>query len=522
MIEINNNWIVVSSDDKSYRALESYLIFTEPPHKMKVRGREIEIPPKDIPLYYKDDDSGSIYIPVGYLLLLKDYIDINYDSGRVIDNRTKSGLYNSNEVLSNIESYRSVLDGIELRDNQIIALRKILAIKRCIIQLNTGAGKTEIMCALVKILSEVNTGLKIPTTLVMEPTARLVNDTIDRFKKYDINVVNYNENRKIIKSCVNICHPKSLGNDLDKYPNHLDDVQVLIGDECHHMRSESFRKPTYSMKNLVYCIGLSASAIEQDRVMCKKIHEFSYAEALTIGATGPLVMNVKADSMIEDGDLAEPVLVVMKNLANEPIRSSDITNWHIVSKIRLESDTRSRIICSTAEFFHYKERKCLILVRTIRWAKKILEIFHEYGLSDYVRASYGGGRFESYNGYEFIPDTDDVFDKFKRGEFTILIGTSHIYEGADVPNLDTLILAYGGKGERLQIQGIGRVLRKTKNGNKAWIIDFTDDEDVVLSSQLRRRMYRYKNIIGIKESDIYTDVNILDLDYIFNKYENKT
>ncbi len=377
------------------------------------------------------------------------------------------------------------------------------------------------MCAITKCLADVNNGI-IPTVLVMEPTVRLKSEMIERFKRYDIPVVDYSQNRKIIENYVNICHPQSLGNDLRENEELLNNIQVLFGDEGHHMKSDSWRSPTKKMKNLEYSIVVSASAIDQSRVNCTNIKEFSYSEILVMSSSGKLVYNVNADSLINRGSLAEPVLVVLRNLADEKIDNykKNFLNWHIVSKVRLQSENRTDLIVSSAEFFHNKDRKSLILVHTRDWAHRIMKKLYDLGLSDYTRCSFGGGVFEKYNGYEFVKDDSNVMDRFGSGEYSILIGTSHLYEGIDIPNLDVLILAYGGKAERLQLQGVGRVLRKTKSGNKAYIIDFTDSEDVVLSAQLKKRMDRYKNIIGIEEDDTFYDMNIEDLEFIFNKYEN--
>ena len=141
---------------------------------------------------------------------------------------------------------------------------------------------------------------------------------------------------------------------------------------------------------------------------------------------------------------------------------------------------------------------------------------YKFGLGEYTRASFGGGIFEGFNGAEIYNDNGDVFSKFGNGEYTILIGTSHLYEGVDVPNLDVIVLACGGKGERTQVQGIGRALRKTKSGKYAYIVDFTDTEDAILSRHSRMRMNRYVDIIGVPNEHIYKGISVDNLEEIFN------
>lgn len=515
MVKIYSDYIVVSKDDPSYFPLSIYLKLKTKGRKIVTKRRTIKIPSGQIELYSMYDD--MMFIPRGLYSFIEQY----FKNSQVISVERKTSISNTEKIIENINDYKEILDGITLRTEQLEAVRRALIYKRCIIQMGTGSGKSEVMCAVTKCLADVNNGI-IPTVLVMEPTVRLKMEMIERFKKYDIPVVDYSENRKIIDNYVNICHPQSLGNDLKVDENILNNVQVLFGDEGHHMKSESWRSPTKKMKNVEYSIVVSASAIDQTRINCTDIKKFTYEEILIMGSSGRLVYNVNADSLIDRGSLAEPVLIVLRNPADEKIENykKNFLNWSIVSKVRLQSENRTNLIVSTAEFFHNKNRKSLILVHTREWAHRIMIKLYDLGLSDYARCSFGGGLFEKYNGYEFVRDDSNVMDRFGSGEFSILIGTSHLYEGIDIPNLDVLILAYGGKAERLQLQGVGRVLRKTKSGNKAYIVDFTDSEDVVLSAQSNKRMQRYKDIIGINDYDIFYDMNIKDLEFIFNKYEN--
>lgn len=515
MVKIYSDYIVVSKDDPSYFPLSIYLKIHINGRSLVTKKRTIKVPAEDRELYNIYND--MMFIPRGLYGFVKGY----FKYSNIISVEKITSISNVDSVINNISEYKDILDGITLRPEQLEAVRRALKYKRCIIQMGTGSGKSEVMCAVTKCLADVNNGI-IPTVLVMEPTVRLKMEMIERFKKYDIPVVDYSQNRKIIDNYVNVCHPQSLGNDLRADESLLNNVQVLFGDEGHHMKSESWRSPTKKMKNLEYSIVVSASAIDQSRVDCVDIKKFTYGEILIMSSSGMLVYNVNADSLIDRGSLAEPVLVVLRNPADEKIENykKNFLNWHVVSKVRLQSENRTNLIVSAAEFFHNKDRKSLILVHTRDWAHRIMMKLYDLGLSDYTRCSFGGGVFEKYNGYEFVKDDSNVMDRFGSGEFSILVGTSHLYEGIDIPNLDVLILAYGGKAERLQLQGVGRVLRKTKSGNKAYIIDFTDSEDVVLSAQSKRRMNRYENIIGIGEDDIFYDMNIEDLEFIFNKYEN--
>ena len=70
------------------------------------------------------------------------------------------------------------------------------------------------------------------------------------------------------------------------------------------------------------------------------------------------------------------------------------------------------------------------------------------------------------------------------------------------------------------MQGIGRALRKTKSGKYAYLVDFTDHEDVVLSKHSKLRMTRYKELIGVPDNMTFDFVETKDLDRIFSSLED--
>ena len=483
-----------------------------------IKGRKKKLPEQVFRAYYQitEDDQNVIYIPIGLYSFIVDYITLDVE---VIDNRVvrNTKLLNTDFHIINIDEFNDILPGITLYEEQLEAIEKILESKRGIINAATGFGKTAVLCGLIKILTQIN-GV-CPTVLILEPSIKLVTDVVKVFNSYGMNAVPYSKNRKILENTVNVAHPKSLGNDLEKDQNLLDTVEVLLGDEVHHMKSDTFRTPTYNMSNLVYSVGVSASAICQEHVSNTRLNQYTYDELLTMGATGPLLMNIPADYLIQKEILAKPILLRLYNAANEEIREKYVKDWQEVSKLRLQSDMRNRLVCKSAKIFSDNKRKVLILVNTISWSRDLMKLFGMMGISDKVLASYGSGKFEVYKDGEFVSGGKDSFDKFDAGEYSIVIGTTHMYEGVDIKNLDVIILAYGGKAERLQIQGLGRALRKSKTGKYAYVVDFTDSGDNFLRNHSITRLKRYIQTIGIPSENIFDQIKVSQIQSIFDKLE---
>ena len=467
---------------------------------------------------YELGESMELIIPIGYLEFIKPFLDysdlkINYD--------ISNPLVNTPSVLKKVDN--KLLPGITLRDEQLTGIDYALRLKRTIIQMGTGGGKSEIMCAIIKVL-EKELGY-IPTTLLLEPTDKLKKEMIERFTKYNLPAIDYNEERSIKENFINIAHPTSLNNDLEKDNNILKNVLVYFSDECHHQKATSYNATAINVPNAEYMIGVSASAVGQDHVFSKDLKDYEVEELKGISMMGLVSYNVTAKELISKGKLAEPVLLVVNNLANEFIKKNKQSDWHVISKVHLRSETRTNQICKVAVNFSQRKLKTLILINNKEWAQDLAKKIDSLGFGDQCRLSFGGNTFLKYNNIEETFEKDkETFEKFHTGEVSILIGTQHLIEGIDVPSLDCVILPAIGKSERIQIQSCGRVLRLTKNGNMAYIVDFSDECDPILNYQFKTRISTYINTIGIKPENIFVinrDKIDDELSIIFNKYENE-
>ena len=188
----------------------------------------------------------------------------------------------------------------------------------------------------------------------------------------------------------------------------------------------------------------------------------------------------------------------------------------------MESPRRTELIAKIASFLANLKFKSLILVGTKVHANQILELVDKYGLGEVCRCSFGGGVYLKYDSAKKSVVSckgEDTMEGFESGKFRILIGTSHIYEGADIPNLDVIILSSVGKSLRKYIQGVGRGLRRSKTGKFAHIVDFTDHYDAVLSKHSRDRLQMFQDVIGVSSSNIYESLSFRRFKEIFCRIE---
>ncbi|WP_265328406.1 DEAD/DEAH box helicase, partial [Acinetobacter baumannii] len=86
-------------------------------------------------------------------------------------------------------------------------------------------------------------------------------------------------------------------------------------------------------------------------------------------------------------------------------------------------------------------------------------------------------------------------------DIDVLIGTTILDVGVDVPAVGLIILAGGGKAEVALRQRIGRGLRAKKFGpNVAFIVDFTDQHNSTLKSHARQRLQIIRETPGFGEN----------------------
>lgn len=490
MIQTNNKIIIDKSEEPIYSYLENNLTKFEEDHVL--------------PVYTYTED--GLEFGRGLRFLLNDYL-LN------LDDLSKDTL--KYPVSYDFSLYENLLPGYKLREDQIVAIIKSLEAKRGILQMATGSGKSLCIAGVLKYLTQVLD--YTPTSFLLEPTNYLVSEMCDRMNSYGVPAEKFSKDSDLSQQKLFISHPSGVCNVLDKNPKALQFIKILIADEAHHEHSMTWSRIYDHCSQVEISLGFSAYLVENYKIDSMSYSFLSYCEAKAISCTGPVLLNLDTSYYIRLGILATPVLVRMFNPANEPV--SNERDWQELRVTRLESAARLSLICETARTFSNKGFKTLILSNTKKFATDILSKLSLDGLSEKAVCSFGSGEYVTSDKEGSLQSSyDDSYKaKFADGNISIMICTSHMFEGADIPNLDVVILAEVGKKVRKIIQGVGRGLRKTKKGRYAYVVDFTDHEGGVLGYHSALRMQYYKSLIGIEK--IYDNLTPKNLDIVLDKLE---
>jgi len=347
--------------------------------------------------------------------------------------------------------------GIKLRPYQEQAVRKAVKAGRGIISAPPGAGKTEIALGIISSLS-------IPKTLYLVNTKELLYQTARRIKKrLDITPAIIGAGKYSLGKII-VASVASLSRHLSEMRTLLSNVELMIIDECHHTPAKTWYKvalecPAY------FRFGLSATPLLRSTVDNLKL----------VATTGGVIERLSISALAEEGYLILPhVLIIPVNsklYLPKNLPYSEVYEHGIV-----HNSVRNRIIAQVA----YKLASCglptLVLVNRIQ---------HGELLAEQLSAPFITGSLPSH-------EREDIISTFKRSTRKLLIATSVFDEGVDIPEIQAMVLAGGGKSPTKCIQRVGRGMRPSEEQKYSIVIDFIDRSSPLLykHSFLRYRLYK--------------------------------
>lgn len=357
-------------------------------------------------------------------------------------------------------------------DFQVECMSKMVKEKRGVVAVATGGGKTEIACL-------VTACLRVPT-LFLVPGKEILYQTQKRFASRfgiptsDIGIIgdgNWHPNQWITISTVASIYD-ALKAGKEKAFNLLEKIELLFIDECHHAASDSYYDVARSC-NAFFRFGLSGTPLKRT----------DGADLKLVAVTGPILYNVTNKFLIERGVSSEAEIKLV------PIRKPDIqkgTPYIDAYRVGITDNLyRNRLLCLIAEELVRDNRKVIILVREIGHGKKIDERLWSFRKQSFITHQFITGK-------EPTPVRQRALKEFANGEIQVLIATSILDEGVDLPAIDAIILAGSGKSTIKTLQRIGRGLRKSTSGRNLIIVDTIDFQSKYLLQHSYQRLKDYK------------------------------
>lgn len=363
-------------------------------------------------------------------------------------------VYRNNHQLKHYEVTSDLLNGIVLRDYQVDAANRLLEAKRGIAKMATNSGKTEVFAAIVQAYNT-------PNTIVVVTRKELMYQTAERLsRRLGMEIGMFGDSKRV-EGIVSVCMIQTLAamesHELQAW---FGNNQLVILDECHHGSAEKMIETLNKIPGY-HRFGFSGTPLK-DKVL---------PDLKLIAATGEVIVEVTNEEMIGLGHSAKPIIYV-HNVSSEV--DGEFNYHQAYETFIVTNEDRNSLVAKLAS-----ESYSIALIVVER-------IDHGNILKDMIPYS------QFLNGSDSMEDRLQAIENMRAGVNGVYIATSIFDEGIDVPNIDTLILAAGGKSVIRLLQRIGRGLRKKEGENILTVHDFYDDTNDYLESHSVQRMKIYE------------------------------
>lgn len=354
-------------------------------------------------------------------------------------------------------------------DYQLDACKTMVREKQGIVKIATGGGKTELACAVTKYLG-------LPTLFVVS-TRELMYQGQKRFIKRlgltesEVGIVG--DGKWEPGSLITIAMLPTLEARMDtpQCQELVKGTAVLFIDECHHMGSESW----YTLSTLCpayYRFGLSGTPLDRT----------DGANLRLIAATGEVIVNLGNKFLVDRGITARAQIIFDK--VTEPVLKKGVRYQTAYKQGVTENPQLLEKVVKWAKTFREAGLNTLVLCEEIVHGKLIDESLWTHEVLE-----------GSFIPHQFIYGDEDsqtrqlALEQFANGDLPVLIASTILDEGVDVPTIDALILAGSRKSRIRTMQRLGRGLR----GDKLIVVEFANFCNKYLLEHSYQRLQDYKS-----------------------------
>jgi superfamily II DNA or RNA helicase len=402
---------------------------------------------------YTIQDNTHTYFYTGHLGRVKQYLE-----SQDIDHTVQG------KPLKLVPTENPRLPGVEFREDQISLIQQACYHQRGVIQAPTGTGKTILQLGIISCFPKCR-------VLILAHTIGIVQQTMKELLKFNLidSQMITGKFSKHLRSDIVVSTMQSFVKvNREEAADYFD---IVIIDEAHHV---SKLDGTYAqiLSNLLAPVrlGFTATMPTSDEAMF----------ALE-GTLGPLIVQQTIQEAAELEILAKPKVRLLRSRHNQNVKETrkypDVYQLGIV-----ENRQRNSMILSVAEEYTKSGKSVLILVTRIE---------HGENLQAIAERHFEGMPVEFVRGSTESDIRERVKEALETKQTKCVIATVIWREGINIPSLDVVINACGGKSEIMTIQAIGRGLRKTDDKDEVVIVDIFDPSHHYLISHFGHRVTLY-------------------------------
>jgi superfamily II DNA or RNA helicase len=343
-----------------------------------------------------------------------------------------------------------------------------------IARLATGAGKT---FAAALAIAKINR-----PTLILTKRQPLMYQFAERMVDFGFDPGVIGDGVADIKSELTVAMSQTLSNRLDEreIKDYLETIEFVIGEEVHEISDNSYWNIIQSCPNAHYKLGLTATPFMREK---------SESNMKLLGAFGRVGIDVTEKMLIDRGINARPIFKFADYECPKGIKFGSNYQKAVTNGITTNVSRNNAIVEHAVKAVE-KGLPVLVLVQRQEHGKILLDMFKEAGISS-----------EFIFGESKSAKRKEGLDNLSKGITKVLIGSTIVDVGVDVPSIGLVIMAGGGKAQVAYRQRIGRGLREKKTGaNICFILDFNDEHNRHLHDHCLERKSIILNTPGFKEN----------------------
>lgn len=232
---------------------------------------------------------------------------------------------------------------------------------------------------------------------------------------------------------------------------YVETTDCFVVDECHCISAPSVQMVSQHSKKAYYRFGFSATPWRTDGT-----------DILLNAATGPQLIDISASELIKRGFLVPPRVHFYK-VTRDFTKKVPNDYQSVYSQFIVENENRNSRIVKLTKYLVANSERPVILVQRQQHGKVLEDLLEKEGLV--AKFIYGESN---------MTDRWLALQDFEAGVIDVIIGSSILQEGIDLPCITALINASAGKSSSAYYQKIGRAIRTNEGKTRAIVIDFLD------------------------------------------------
>lgn len=346
-----------------------------------------------------------------------------------------------------------------LRDYQREAVDRVVAKTNGILWCPTGSGKTEIAIGLTRAMPCKWLFLVHRSSLMEQAAERFEKRSNERAGRVGDGI--WEPCDKFTVATFQTLYARLASPEAKEL---LASAQGIMIDEAHTLPADSFWRVAMQTASAYWRIGLSGTPLARgDR-----------RSLLTIAATGPVIYRIRPEVLIEAGVLARPK-IRLATVAQTSLRPT----WQgVYGECVVRSVPRNKAILMAVR---RATKPCLVFVKEIAHGKALVKMLQQAGIL--CKFVWGSDSTEARR---------QAVTQLVRGDIEVLVCSVIFQEGVDIPSLQSVVIASGGKSVIAALQRIGRGMRKAEGKTEFEVFDFADRGNKWLERHTRERLKAYQ------------------------------